>query len=136
MKSVKLLSLVLAVVLMLSFTACFNVRIVFPQAPEATQPTQANIPADTTLPQPADTTVPVTDATLPTDSAAESTTAAAPAESTTAAAPAESTTAAKKTPDQMSNDELLQFFKFKTLARLILARLDLGDRYERRPVAA
>ena len=81
----------------------------FPQAPEATQPTQANIPADTTLPQPADTTIPVTDATLPTESAAESTTAAAP-ESTTAAAPESTTAAAKKTPDQMSNDELLQFF--------------------------
>lgn len=108
MKSVKLLSLVLAVALMLSFTACFNVRIVFPQAPESTQPTEAVIPADTTLPQPADTTVPVTDATLPTETAPESTTAAAP-EGTTAAVP-ESTTEAKKTPDQMNNDELLQFF--------------------------
>ena len=109
MKTAKILSLVLAIVLLLSFTACFNVRIVFPDAPSTTQPTQANVPADTTLPQPADTTVPVTDATLPTDSAAESTTAAAP-ESTTAAAPESTTAAAKKTPDQMSNDELLQFF--------------------------
>ena len=107
MKSVKLISLVLAIVLMLSFTACFNVRIVFPDAPSATQPTQAYVP-DTTLPsQPVpDTTEPITDATLPSADPATDTTAPQPSSE----APSETTTEAKKTPDQMSNDELLQFF--------------------------
>lgn len=127
MKSVKILSLVLAIMLTVSFTACFNVKIVFPDAPNATEPTQAVQPADTTLP--ADTTVPepateesLTDATLPsaeqTEPSAQDTTVPqpsteAPTESPTDAvteAPTESTTQAPKTPDQMSNEELLQFF--------------------------
>ena len=123
MKSVKILSLVLAIALMVSFTACFNVKIVFPDAPDTTQPTQAVQPSDTTLP--ADTTVPapvtdesLTDATLPsaeqTEPSAQDTTVPQPStqapEESTAEAPEESTTQAPKTPDQMNKDELLQFF--------------------------
>ena len=110
MKTAKLLSLILAIALMLSFTACFNVRIVFPEV-SSTEPTQATVPSDTTAPTPSEqpSSEILTDATLPSD-----TTAPAPTDTTapqpSSEAPSETTTEAKKTPDQMSNEELLQFF--------------------------
>ena len=109
MRIKKILALVMAAALLLSLSACFNVKIVFPDAPSGDTSSDPGTTAapDTTVPLPSETepSETLTDATLPTQTEPSS----APAESTTAA-PAESTTAAPKTPDQMSNDELLQFF--------------------------
>ncbi len=116
MKAIKVLSLLLAAAMLFALTACFNVRIVFPETGSVTQPTQptnAYVPADASQTAPSEPTTgeQLTDAALPTSEptqpSAPDTTAPQPPASE---APTEPTAEAKKTPDQMSNEELLQFF--------------------------
>ena len=116
MKAIKVLSLLLAAAMLFALTACFNVKIVFPETASVTQPTQptnAYVPADASQTAPSEPTTgeQLTDAPLPTSEptqpSAPDTTAPQPPASE---APTEPATEAKKTPDQMSNEELLQFF--------------------------
>ncbi len=145
MKAGKIIALLLCAALLCSFTACFNVKVNFPEVPErstsapatempATLPPESTSAVPATLP-PESTAAPVESTAAPAESTAapvEST--AAPAEST--AAPVESTAApvtlppettaapvteppteAPKTPDMMSADELLAYYN-ETLNRV------------------
>ena len=110
MKSKPILAVCCALCAALTLTGCFNVHIDLPQRPtSAAEPSQSysyetQVPSTLTPPAESTTGVPVPVTTLPPQTTAPAPTQPVPTQ------PAQPVTEAKKTPDQMSQQELLSFF--------------------------